>query len=209
MSVQLQVKLLRALEEREFKPVGSTKTHTVDARFITATNRDLKAEIRAGKFREDLFYRLNVISIRLPPLRDRREDIPVLAGNFLRNFAREMKKEVVRFGDGARAALERHDWPGNVRELENAVQRAVALGGGREISAEDLGLTSSRATAAPAPSMTEEVDLDRKVAELEISYIREALQRANGNYTKAAQSLRMSLRSFRYKLQKYGLDREA
>jgi len=211
MSVQLQVKLLRALEEREFKPVGSAKTRTVDARFITATNRDLKSEIRNGKFREDLFYRLNVISIKLPPLRDRREDIPLLAGHFLRNFAKEMKKEVVRFGDTARSALERHDWPGNVRELENAVQRAVALGGGREISAVDLGLASSQGAVASAPvaSMSEEVDLDRKVAELEISYIREALQRAKGNFTKAAQSLRMSLRSFRYKLQKYGLDREA
>jgi two-component system response regulator PilR (NtrC family) len=211
MSVQLQVKLLRALEEREYKPVGSAKTHTVDVRFITATNRDLKAEIRAGKFREDLFYRLNVISIRLPTLRDRREDVPLLAGHFLRNFAREMKKDVVRFNEGARAALERYDWPGNVRELENSIQRAVALCSGREITADDLGIAAGRGTppAAASPQPAEEIDLDQKVADLERGYIRDALQRAQGNYTKAAQLLKMSLRSFRYKLQKYGLDRGA
>jgi len=211
MSLPLQVKLLRALEEREFKPVGSAKTHSVDVRFITATNRNLKEHVDAGKFRGDLYYRLNVISIKLPPLRDRREDVPFLAGHFLRNFAREMKKDVVRFSEGGRAALERYDWPGNVRELENAIQRAVALSGGRELTAEDLGLAAGRqdTTSVVAVEESVEIDLDREVAQLEIRHLKEALRRAGGNYTKAAQSLRMSLRSFRYKLQKYGLDKGA
>ncbi len=211
MSLPLQVKLLRALEEREFKPVGSAKTHSVDVRFITATNRILKERVDAGQFRGDLYYRLNVISIKLPPLRDRRGDVPFLAGHFLRNFARDMKKDVVRFSEGGRSALERHDWPGNVRELENAIQRAVALSGGRELTAEDLGLGSMRPASAPriVAETPVEIDLDREVAQLEIRHLKDALQRAAGNYTKAAQSLRMSLRSFRYKLQKYGLDKGA
>jgi two-component system response regulator PilR (NtrC family) len=211
MSLPLQVKLLRALEEREFKPVGSTRTHSVDVRFITATNRNLKEHVEAGKFRGDLYYRLNVISIKLPPLRERREDVPFLAGHFLRNFARDMGKDVVRFSEGGRIALERHDWPGNVRELENAIQRAVALTGTRELSADDLGLGAGRTTTHRKifPAAPIEIDLDREVAQLEIRHLKDALARAAGNYTKAAQSLRMSLRSFRYKLQKYGLDKGA
>jgi two-component system response regulator PilR (NtrC family) len=211
MGLTLQVKLLRALEEREFKPVGSTRTTSVDVRFITATNRNLKEQAETGKFRGDLYYRLNVISIKLPPLRDRRDDVPFLAGHFLRNFAREMKKDVVRFAESGRLALERHDWPGNVRELENAIQRAVALSGGRELTAEDLGLAGPKTVSTPRfsgiPEAPIEIDLDKEVANLEIRHIKDALRRATGNYTKAAQSLRMSLRSFRYKLQKYGLDK--
>jgi two-component system, NtrC family, response regulator PilR len=211
MSLPLQVKLLRALEEREFKPVGSAKSHSVDVRFITATNRNLKEQVDAGKFRGDLYYRLNVISIKLPPLRDRREDVPFLAGHFLRNFARDMKKDVTRFSETGRSALERHDWPGNVRELENAIQRAVALSGGRELTADDLGLAGPKTASSPkiAVDAGVEIDLDREVAQLEIRHLKDALRRADGNYTKAAQSLRMSLRSFRYKLQKYGLDKGA
>jgi DNA-binding NtrC family response regulator len=180
-------------------------------RIIAATNRDLGEMIAAGTFREDLFYRIHVIPVRLPPLRDRREDVPFLAGHFLRNFAREMKKDVTKFSETGRSALERHDWPGNVRELENAIQRAVALSGGRELTADDLGLAGPKTASVPAFTADAgvEIDLDREVAQLEIRHLKDALRRADGNYTKAAQSLRMSLRSFRYKLQKYGLDKGA
>lgn len=212
MSLQLQVKLLRALEEREFKPVGSTQTRTVDLRFITATNRELLTEVKGGRFRSDLYYRLNVISILIPPLRDRRVDIPLLAGYFLRKFSTEMKKSVQRFSAAARSALEQFDWPGNVRELENAIQRAVALCDGAEIDVKDLNLgrAAERAPAASAGAFPEEgMDLDRTLADLEIGYLKEALKKTGGNYTQAAQLLRMSLRSLRYKLQKYGLDKES
>ncbi|MBI4564999.1 MAG: sigma-54-dependent Fis family transcriptional regulator [Planctomycetes bacterium] len=213
MSVQLQVKLLRSLEEREYIPVGSTQTRTLDVRFITATNRDLQAEVKAGRFREDLYYRLNVISIHLPPLKERREDIPLLAGHFLRRFTRTMDKKAIRFTSDAQSALERHDWPGNVRELENAVQRAVSLCNGREITASDLGLSTGGAwprflpDSAPTDS-ADAIDLARELAHLEIAHMKEALRRAEGNYTRAAQLLKMSLRQFRYKLQKYKLDRD-
>jgi len=215
MSLQLQVKLLRAIEEREFKPVGSAQTRTADVRFITATNRDLLAESKAGRFRQDLYYRLNVIAIYIPPLKERRGDVAILAGSFLRKFARDMNKNVVKFTDAAREALERHDWPGNVRELENAIQRAVALCDGDHIDAADLDIARS---SASAPAVVDAggiaipddgLDLDARLAEIEVAYLKEALKRTGGNYTQAAQLLKTSLRSLRYKLQKYGLDKES
>ncbi|MBI2931006.1 MAG: sigma-54-dependent Fis family transcriptional regulator [Planctomycetes bacterium] len=209
----LQVKFLRAIEEREFKPVGSSQTRTADVRFITATNRDLSAETKAARFRPDLYYRLNVISIIIPPLKDRRGDIPILAGYFLRKFSQEMGKPVRQFTAAAREALERHDWPGNVRELENAIQRAVALCDGEHIDAGDLNLEVSRLepirVEATSHLPEEGLDLDRTLAEIEVGYLKEALRRTGGNYTNAAQILRMSLRSLRYKLQKYGLDKDS
>ncbi len=214
MSLQLQVKLLRAIEEREFKPVGSAQTRTVDVRFVTATNRELPAEVKNGRFRQDLYYRLNVIAIHIPPLKDRRGDIPILAGTFLRRFSKEMGKNATSFTDAGRDALERHDWPGNVRELENAVQRAVALCDAPEIDARDLDIGGLAAAgpvqAAPAGALPEDgLDLDRTLAEIEVGYLKEALKKTGGNYTQAAQLLKMSLRSLRYKLQKYGLDKDS
>ncbi len=212
LSTQLQVKLLRALEEREFRSVGSNLVKKAEVRFITATNRDLTQAVREGKFRQDLFYRLNVISIRLPPLSQRREDVPLLAGFFLRRFSKEMNKSVTAFTPSAKAALERHDWPGNVRELENAVQRAVALCDAREIDSVDLGLGVMAPLVAGGaeepPFGTAGLDLDRTLADIEIGYLKKALEMSGGSYTKAAQLLKMSLRSFRYKLQKYGLAKD-
>jgi two-component system response regulator PilR (NtrC family) len=217
MSPQLQVKVLRLLEEKEFKPVGSVQTHRVDVRFITATNRDLEQEIRKGTFRKDLFYRLNVIPVRIPPLRERTDDIPILAEFFLGRYTRDMKRQGKRFAPAVKEAMLRHPWPGNIRELENAVQRAVALSDGPEITLRDLFETAgprAEPAAPAAPEATESgigpdgLDLDRKMAEIEVGYLRKALEMSGGSYTRAAQVLKMSLRSFRYKLQKYNIDRE-
>ncbi len=214
MSPQLQVKVLRLLEEKEFKPVGSVNTKRVDVRFITATNRDLEEEIQKGTFRKDLYYRLNVIPIHIPPLRERTDDIPLLAEYFLGNYSRAMKRQGKRFASEVKDAMLRHPWPGNIRELENAVQRAVALSDGAEITVKDLFETASPLAEASAPGVPggsigeDGLDLDQKMADFEIGYLRKALDQSGGNYTRAAQLLKMSLRSFRYKLQKYGIDKE-
>jgi len=212
MSPQLQVKVLRLLEEKEFKPVGSVQTRRVDVRFITATNKDLEQEINRSTFRKDLFYRLNVIPIHVPPLRERRDDIPLLAEFFLAKYSRDMKRQGKKFEPDVKDAMLRHPWPGNIRELENAVQRAVALSDGASITVRDL-----LETAAPSPALApaaaaraigeDGLDLDQTMAEIEVGYLRKALDLSEGNYTRAAQLLKMSLRSFRYKLQKYGIDR--
>ncbi len=216
MSPQLQVKVLRLLEEKEFKPVGSVTTKRVDVRFITATNKDLEAAIQRNEFRKDLFYRLNVIPIHIPPLRERRDDIPILAEFFLNKYSKDMKRQGKKFAPEVKDAMMRHPWPGNIRELENAVQRSIALSDGDVITAKDL-----LETAAPTPDLRsvaaataraigdEGLDLDATMTDIEMGYLKRALDMTGGNYTKAAQLLKMSLRSFRYKLQKYGIDKES
>ena len=215
MSPQLQVKVLRLLEEKEYKPVGSVTTKRVDVRFITATNKDLEVAIQRNEFRKDLFYRLNVIPIHIPPLRERRDDIPILAEFFLGKYSKDMKRAGKHFAPEVKEAMMRHPWPGNIRELENAVQRSIALSDGDTITAKDL-----LETAAPSPDLRsvaaataraigeEGLDLDATMTDIEVGYLKRALEMAGGNYTKAAQLLKMSLRSFRYKLQKYGIDKE-
>jgi two-component system response regulator PilR (NtrC family) len=216
MSPQLQVKVLRLLEEKEFKPVGSVTTKRVDVRFITATNKDLEAAIQRNEFRKDLFYRLNVIPVHIPPLRERRDDIPILAEFFLNKYSKDMKRHGKKFAPEVKEAMMRHPWPGNIRELENAVQRSIALSDGDTITAKDL-----LETAAPTPDLRsvaaataraigdEGLDLDATMTDIEMGYLKRALDMTGGNYTKAAQLLKMSLRSFRYKLQKYGIDKES
>ena len=215
MSPQLQVKVLRLLEEKEFKPVGSVTTKHVDVRFVTATNKDLEDAIRKNEFRKDLYYRLNVIPLHVPPLRERRDDIPLLAEHFLVKYSRDMKRPGKRFEPAVKDAMMRHLWPGNIRELENAVQRAIALSEGDIITVKDLletaGPPPDLLTPAPATARglgEDGLDLDRTMAEVEVGFLKKALDMTEGNYTKAAQLLKMSLRSFRYKLQKYGIDRE-
>ncbi len=218
MSPQLQVKVLRLLEEKEFKPVGSAKNRRADVRFITATNRDLEEEVARGAFRKDLYWRLNVIPIKIPPLRERADDIPILAEHFLVKYSRDMGRQGRRFTQEVKEAMMRHSWPGNIRELENAVQRAVALSDGADITVRDFfetaaGPRGGPRTPAPASSAAthlgpDGIDLEKKMAEVEVSYLRKALDMSGGSYTRAAQMLRLSLRSFRYKLQKYGIDRE-
>jgi len=211
MSLTTQVKMLRVLEERKVVPVGSTRTEAVDVRITAATNRDIDAEIRARNFREDLFYRLNVIPLVIPPLRQRKDDIPLLAGYFLAKYSRQMRKDVNAISQSARLALSEYDWPGNVRELENIIQRHVALCEGSTIT-EILLPMGNRAShtaleAAPAPSQIppEGLDLERRIEDYERGFIREALRNTGGNLTNAAKILGMSYRSIRYRVKKLGL----
>jgi two-component system response regulator PilR (NtrC family) len=221
MSAMLQVKVLRVLQERKFRRVGGTEEVDADIRIIAATNRDLSKMVAEGTFREDLFYRINVIPVRLPSLRERAEDIPLLAEHFVAKFAAQMKKDVTGISGVAMARLTAYGWPGNVRELENAMERAVALERTPSILPESLPDSVRQTTAsavAPAPATwaaTPEslsnvlpekgFDLEQHVQHLEREYIAEALRRSGGVKVKAAELLGMSFRSFRYYMKKYDL----
>ncbi len=213
MSPVMQVKLLRVLQERRFRRVGGLEELQADIRVIAATNQDLTKAVAEGRFREDLFYRINVIPIALPPLRDRREDIPLLADHFLAKYASQMEKPVTAISRPALDLLSKHEWPGNIRELENVIERAVALEATPSVQPESLppavrgGVT--RATAAAGllheTLPAEGLDLEARVQEIERGYISQALERANGVQVKAAELLGMSFRSFRYYVKKYNL----
>jgi DNA-binding NtrC family response regulator len=193
----LQAKLLRVIESGEFEHVGASRTERVDVRVLAATNADLRALIRAGAFREDLFYRLNTIEVRLPPLRDRPEDLVPLTDHFLAHHARRYRRGELRLGEAALGALRRYDWPGNVRELEHAVERAVLLAKGDVIGPEDLGL------GVPASAVVRLEDLT--LEEVERVLIRKALARAGGNVTEAAAVLGLSRSALYRRLAKHGL----
>jgi two-component system response regulator AtoC len=207
LPLALQVKLLRAIQEEEIRRVGDTKTLTVDVRILAATSNDLAAEVASGRFREELFYRLNVVNLHIPPLRERAEDIPPLLEHYLRHFAAKMGKEVRGFTKEALAFLLGYPWPGNVRELENRVERAVLLTGGPMIALEDLVLAT---TIPPGGKRTAECLPDtlsipaNKVA-LEHHLIRRALEETGGNKTQAARLLELSYRALLMKIQEYGL----
>jgi len=215
MSPVMQVKLLRVLQERRFRRVGGLEELQADIRVIAATNQDLTKAVAEGRFREDLFYRINVIPIALPPLRDRREDIPLLAEHFLAKFAGQMEKAVTAIARPAMELLIKHDWPGNIRELENVIERAVALEPTPSIQPESLPSVVRSSTPRPAASggapvvhelLPEEgLDLEARVQEIERGYLAQALERANGVQVKAAELLGMSFRSFRYYVKKYNL----
>jgi two-component system, NtrC family, response regulator PilR len=204
----LQVKLLRAIQEREIRRVGETRDVKVDVRLIAASNRDLEIAVRDGALREDLFYRLNVIPIHLPPLRERRDDIPLLVDHFIQKFSRELKKEVRRVSPEALALLEHYHWPGNIRELENVIERAVVLGTGDIIGFDAMPerLRVPRVAREMEPDFPEE-GLEARLARIEQQYLQMALERTGGVQTKAADMLQMTFRQFRYKLQKYGFGR--
>jgi len=209
-SLSMQVKLLRVLQERKVRPLGGTTDIPVDVRLIATTNRDLKRMVAAGQFREDFYYRVSVIPIQVPSLRERPEDIEPLSHHFLRKFAREMGKPVNDFDRQALAALLKHSWPGNVRELENAVERAVAVSGDQERLVRPEHLPES-VTGAPAPGEalpslpSEGIDFERRIASLERQYLLEALRAAGGVRTRAAELLQMSYRSFRHYAKKHGV----
>jgi two-component system, NtrC family, response regulator AtoC len=211
ISPGLQVKLLRVLQEREFERVGGNETIKTDVRVIVATNRDLEAMVRAGAFRQDLYYRLNVVSLRVPPLRERPEDIRLLAEHFLQRFARENQREIVGFEESVIKAFLAHAWPGNVRELANAVESAVIMSTGNMILPEDLSkhFFSSDLRAAsgrPASDATESGrPLKELVKEFERQTIVQALERNKNNRVKTARELCISRRSLLYKLQEYGI----
>jgi len=201
-----QVKLLRVIQERKARPVGSTQDFDVNARLIAATNRDLAAEVQAGRFREDLFYRLNVIHIRVPPLRERREDILPLAEQFLVRAAEEHERKPWTLLKEAAARLQAYDYPGNVRELENLILRATALSEGDELPAEVFPEAVRGAGAIGGPSLPEGgIDLDAELVRVEKAYLQAALHRSGGVKVAAAKLLGMSFRSFRYRLEKLGL----
>ena len=197
----IQVKLLRVLQDREFERLGSTKTLKVDVRLIAATNRDLRAALEEGTFREDLYYRLNVVAIDIPPLRDHKEDIPGLADLFLQKFARESGKPLQ--GITPQAMLMDFHWPGNVRELQNILERGVTLSTGAMLDVADIHLDSPapRATAGASPVLPEGFTLEQWEDEM----IREALRRANGNKSQAARLLGLSRNALRYRLSKLGV----
>ncbi len=210
MSAVMQVKLLRVLQERRFRRVGGLEELQADIRIVAATNQDLTRLIAEGRFREDLFYRINVIPISLPPLRDRREDIPLLAEHFVVKYNEQMGKEISGISHQAMELLVRYEWPGNIRELENVMERAVALEPTPTILADGLPVTVRgdvpRVTAVLPDGLPESgFDLEAHVKEIERGYIAEALKRAGGVQVKAAELLGMSFRSFRYYVKKYNL----
>lgn len=206
-STAMQVKLLRATQERTIRRVGGTEEIPVDVRILAATNRDLAGMVAENQFREDLFYRISVIPLELPPLRQRREDIPLLAYHFLSRLNSTMGKQIAGISAEALKRLEAYDWPGNVRELENAMERAFILETSNELAAAFLpdGTTSSGPFKVVAELPPDGIDLERYVENLQKGFLEEALRRSNGVQTKAAQLLRMTYRSFRHYLQKHNI----
>jgi DNA-binding NtrC family response regulator len=203
LGAPLQAKLLRVLQEREFEPLGSERTERVDVRVIAATNRDLRQLVADGKFQEDLFYRLNVIPIEIPPLRERREDIPVLVEHFLRKHAQRTGKRIERVEDGVAAAMQQYEWPGNVRELENTVERAVVLSREGTISVRNIAMIAPPTAAVAAlPSLA----LRQNIEWAERETIRRALDQAGGVKKDAAEIMGISQRALSYYLRKYRID---
>lgn len=195
--VRQQAKLLRVLETGELERVGSSKTQAVNVRMLSATNADLAAECAAGRFREDLLFRLNTVEIALPPLRERREDIPALAGHFLARYAGRYRRPIQGLEHGAMQAMLHHSWPGNVRELDHTIERAVLMARGERIEAADLGLNGQRSTAQSLDDMSLEA--------VEAVLVRKALARANGNVSHAADALGLSRGALYRRIEKYGL----
>ena len=196
LPLNLQPKLLRVLETGEFERVGSSKTQRVDVRVVSATNADIHDEVQAGRFRQDLLYRLNTVEINLPPLRDRQDDVPLLAMHFLSTHAQRYRKPSIRFDTDALQMLLHHTWPGNVRELDHVVERGVLMASNGVVRAEDLALHSARESVRSLEEMT----LD----EVEAVLIRKALARFNGNVQQAARELGLSRSSLYRRLEKYG-----
>ncbi len=191
-----QAKILRTLETGEYERVGSSRTYRVNVRLISATNADVAAEVAAGKFRQDLLFRLNTISIHLPPLRERREDIPLLAQHFLKQHVERYRKAITGFDAGALEAMQNHGWPGNVRELDHAVERGVLMSTGKVVRAADLGLSAGQAV-----TRVEDMSLE----EVEAHLIKKTLARCDGNARRAAEELGLSRSAFYRRLEKYGL----
>jgi two-component system response regulator PilR (NtrC family) len=210
MPVSLQVKLLRVLDNGIVMPVGGTNGISVDVRIISATNRNLEKMAQEGDFREDLYYRLNVIPIVVPPLRERSDDIALLARHFIAAHARKMGREELALASDAEEALRGFRWPGNVRELENCMERAVALCRGQAITLEDLPQNVRSYVAQPASTShdlpDEGLDIEEYIADIEIGLINQALKRSRFSQKRAARLLGLTPRSLRYRLQKYGLE---
>jgi two-component system, NtrC family, response regulator PilR len=216
MDLTMQVKLLRVLQERCVRPVGGTDEIAIDVRVIAATNRDLEKQVAENSFREDLYYRLSVIPITVPPLRDRREDLPLLVNHFLRKYVPAARKNIGRVSASSLSLLATYDWPGNVRQLENTIERAVALETGEELQVE-LPVERPRARAAAAGAgadglsiaagavLPEGMDMEKYVADIERALLKSALAQSHGVQARAADVLKISYRSFRHLMKKYEL----
>ena len=207
----MQVKLLRVLQDREFKRVGGTEDIRVDVRIISATNKDLEEATREKRFREDLFYRLNVIQIKIPPLREKREDIPLLTTQFLKKYSEELNKNISKISPEALRILLNYDFPGNVRELQNIIERAVALETSPELSAQNLSSYLDEQLPMKKKQLdleipNEGIDLEKVVGDLERMLLLKALEKTKGIKKKAADLLHINFRSMRYRLEKYGLN---
>jgi transcriptional regulator with PAS, ATPase and Fis domain len=202
ISPKTQVDLLRVLEERTFMRLGGQELIHSDFRVIAATHRDLEALVGENRFRQDLYYRLNVVTIRIPPLRERPEDIPLLADHFVRKLARQMSRRYESIEPEAMALLRAHPWPGNVRELENAIERAMVVGSPPAIRAADLPLGSAPAAGAPIPAGS------NSLAAVERAHIQRVLEEHGGNVTRAARELEIDRVTLYNKIKKYGLRRE-
>ena len=216
MTLAMQVKLLRVLQERTVRPVGGTSEISIDVRVIAATNRDLDKAVAENLFREDLYYRLNVIPIRVPDLRERREDIPLLANHFLKKYAAAANRSILRVNKDSLEALCGYEWPGNVRQLENTIERAVALEKTDELHVElpmerpkaraaAAGASGNMPDIAPGAVLPQGVGMEGYVADIERTLLQSALDRSNGVQTKAADLLGISYRSFRHLMKKYEL----
>ncbi|MCU1296156.1 MAG: two component, sigma54 specific, transcriptional regulator, Fis family [Acidobacteriaceae bacterium] len=216
MSLTMQVKLLRVLQERCVRPVGGTNEIAIDVRVIAATNRDLDKQVAENNFREDLYYRLNVIPVCAPPLRERREDVPLLVNHFLKKYAAAAGRSILRVNANSLDALNGYEWPGNVRQLENTIERAVALETGEELHAElpaekskaraaAAGVGVTELTTATSGFLPDGIDMEKYVAGIERSLLQSALTQSNNVQTKAADLLKISYRSFRHLVKKYDL----
>ena len=216
MTLTMQVKLLRVLQERCVRPVGGTDEIAIDVRVIAATNRDLEKQVAENTFREDLYYRLNVIPITVPPLRERREDVPLLVNHFLRKYGPAAGKRIARVYPASLAALAEYNWPGNVRQLENTIERAVALETAEDLHVElpaerpraraaAAGVGADGPTISPGSVLPDGMDMEKYVAEIERSLLKSALAQSNGVQARAADVLKISYRSFRHLMKKYDL----
>jgi len=207
-SPALQVKLLRVLEDRQFEPVGSNRTKTVDTRIITASNRNLAEEVKQGRFREDLYYRIDVVTINLPPLCERVGDVRLLAKHFLRIYCAQHNKQRLGITDEALECLERYSWPGNVRELENVIERAVLLSKNKFIGPDDLPNTIKQAQDDRSQTY-KQVSLKEALAEPEKKLIRQALEANHWNRQETAKALQINRTTLFKKMKRYGLYTEA
>jgi two-component system, NtrC family, response regulator PilR len=216
LSIPMQVKLLRAVQERVFRAVGGTRDISVDIRIISATNKRLEDEVIAGRFREDLFYRLNVIEVKVPPLRERKTDLKILAQHFLEKYSKEMGKEVSKISSYAVDMLKKYDFPGNVRELENLIERSVALSNTNILLPDSLAMSIHKRRWIEGvqnkrydiDEVSQGVSLDNILAEIERAYLKKALDCTSGNKNKAADLLGITFRSFRYRLDKLDIESE-
>ncbi|MEW8461312.1 MAG: sigma-54 dependent transcriptional regulator, partial [Candidatus Thiodiazotropha endolucinida] len=206
LPLHMQVKLLRAIQEKQVRPVGGQQEIPVDVRIISATHKDLTVLVESGEFRQDLFYRINVIELPLPPLRERNEDIPLLAQHFLTRMAREAGTKKSKLSQSALKKLKRYGFPGNIRELENILERSVTLLDGSELLADNLHLPENYQTTITQAIESSEQPLGDKMEQLEREAIIQALDETRWNRTAAAKKLGMSLRSLRYRLEKFGID---